>query len=301
MNSYLDLARNGKNDWWRFLLAVLLILFMWQIVGAIPLVFVTVVMMLTGGTQSVTTTGGLPGADTLVGFVAFMLASVFFLAGIFLAIRFIHGRPLRTLVTPERSFAWKRMLTGFGIWFVLSGLMSLLEALLHPGRYVWSFDPGKFVPYFFLALVLIPIQTSTEELFFRGYILQGVGLRTRSIWLLSVISGFLFMVPHFLNPEASVNYALMGLYYFAMGAFLAFITLRDGRLELALGVHAANNLFSVLIANYTISVLPSPSLYTVNVLDAVYSVPAAIIGMGIFVLLFVGPWRQKAPAEEARE
>ena len=105
------------------------------------------------------------------------------------------------------------------------------------------------------------------------------------------------MAPHFLNPEASVNYPLMGLYYFSMGAFLAYITLRDGRLELALGAHAANNLFSVLLANYKISALPSPSLFTVSVLDATYSVPAALVGMGIFIWLFVGPLRRREKEE----
>jgi len=96
-----------------------------------------------------------------------------------------------------------------------------------------------------------------------------------------------------LNPEATVNYPLLGLYYFAFGFCLAFITLKDGKLELALGAHAANNLFSVLIANYTITALPSPSIFTVKVLDAVYSVPAALLGMIIFVLLFTGPWRER--------
>ncbi len=151
------------------------------------------------------------------------------------------------------------MLAGFGLWFLLIGLTSILEALFYPGRYALTFKVEQFIPYAILALVLIPIQTSAEELFFRGYILQGVGLHSRNIWLLSAISGFLFMAPHFLNPEASSNYYLMGIYYFSMGAFLAYITLREGQLELALGVHAANNLFSVLIANYTVSSLPSPS------------------------------------------
>jgi membrane protease YdiL (CAAX protease family) len=218
-----------------------------------------------------------------------MLASVFFVFGIYLAMRFIHRRPFRTLITPARSIAWGRLFQGFGVWFALAALMSAVEALLYPGRYVWTLNLGQFLPFVFLALILVPIQTSAEEFFFRGYVLQGVGLHNRNIWLLSAVSGVLFMTPHFLNPEASVNYVLMGLYYFSMGAFLGYITLRDGRLELALGVHAANNLFSVIFANYTITVLPSPSLFMITVLDAVYSVPAALVGMAIFVLLFVGP------------
>lgn len=300
MNTYLDLVHQGRNDWWRYVLAVLLILCMWQILGAIPSIFLLILAMANGISMGNIGTGSLPGVDPAVSFVMLMLASVFFVLGVYLAVRLIHRRPFRTIITPARSIAWGRLFQGFGVWFVLAGLTSMVEALLYPGRYVWTPDLEHFIPFVFLALILVPIQTSAEEFFFRGYILQGVGLRVRNIWALSVISGILFMVPHFLNPEASVNYALMGLYYFSMGAFLAYITLRDGRLELALGVHAANNLFSALFANYTVTVMPSPSLFTVTVLDAVYSAPAALIGMVIFALLFIGLWRRKAPEGDAQ-
>ena len=44
----------------------------------------------------------------------------------------------------------------------------------------------------------------------------------------------------------------------------------DGGLELALGLHVANNLYSALVANYTVSALPSESIFTVNVIDPFY-------------------------------
>ena len=273
-------------------------LFAWQVLGAMPIVVLLVWLAFRGKLQAGSAGSILPGMDTLAGFVALMLASVFFLGGIYLAMRFIHRRPLRTLVTPARSLAWGRLFQGFGVWFGMIAVMSLLEALIYPGRYVWTLDLVRFVPFLFLALIFIPIQTSTEELFFRGYLLQKIGLHTKNIWILSSISGLLFGLPHMLNPEATVNYPLLGFYYFAFGFFLAYITLREGRLELALGVHAANNLFSVIIANYTITALPSPSLFTINVLDAVFSVPIAVLGMAVFVLLFLGPWRRKEPVDE---
>jgi hypothetical protein len=62
-------------------------------------------------------------------------------------------------------------------------------------------------------------------------------------------------------------------------------------------LHAANNLFSALLANYTVTVMPTLSLFTVNTLDAVYSVSAAVIGLIVFVLVFVGPLRRRLPDE----
>jgi uncharacterized protein len=264
---------------------------MWQSLGAFPGAALIIWVMVRDGLQAGSGSAGSPGTATA--FAVLMLASVFFICGIYLAMRFIHRRSVRTLMTPARSLAWGRLLQGFGVWFFLAALMSIIEALLYPGRYVWNLDMQRFLPFVFLALFFVPIQISAEELFFRGYILQGVGLRVRNIWVLSSISGLLFALPHLLNPEASVNYPLLFLYYFAFGFSLACITLRDGRLELALGAHAANNLFSVIFANYTITVLPTPSLFMITVLDAVYSVPVALIGMAIFVWLFANPFREK--------
>lgn len=295
MQTYLDLARLGRNSWWRFILAIILILFMWQVIGALP-VAALFLWGIIHQNLPVTGSASLPGMDTPAGFIAFMLASVLFLAGIYLSVRFIHQRPFLTLITPARSIAWKRLFQGFGLWFLLAALMSLLEALLYPGRYVWSFDGQRFVPFVFLALIFIPIQTGAEELFFRAYLLQGFGLRARNLWVLCTLSGLAFGLPHLLNPEAAVNFILFGIYYFAFGFCLAYVTLRDGRLELALGAHAANNLFSVIFANYTISALPSPSLFTVSVLDAYYSVPAALVAMLIFAVLLVHPRHRDIPA-----
>lgn len=294
LDSYLDPACQGKNTFWRYFSSVLLILVLWQILGAMPYVILLVWFAFTGKIQSLGDASNLAAIAPLPNFIALILADVFFFLAIFLAVRFIHRRPFLSLITPTRSIAWGRILQGFGVWFFLSAVASLLEALLYPGRYSWSFSAGLFIPFLILAVILVPIQTSSEELFFRAYLLQGIGLRVRNIWVLSAISGFLFMLPHLLNPEASANYPLLALFYFSMGFFLAYMTLRDGRLELALGVHAANNLFSFVIANSKVTVLPTPSLFTVNVIDAFYSVPAGIICMVLFIILFFVVLRQKS-------
>jgi uncharacterized protein len=294
MNAYLDLARQGKTSWQRFVLAVAVILFTWQILGALPSIFLLFWFLIDGNPQTLATgTGQFAGVNPVVGFIIPMVGSILFIIGIYLAIRIIHQRPFRTLITPARSVNWKRLFQGFFVWFFISGLISLFEACLYPGRYKWSLDLRVYIPFTLAAILLIPIQTSAEELFFRGYILQGIGLRLRNIWLLSVFSGFLFMLPHLLNPEAQINYGMMGFYYFFIGAVMAYITLRDGKLELALGLHAANNLFSALIANYTVTVMPTPALFTINTPDAPFSVSAAIIGLMVYLLIFTRTLRDQ--------
>lgn len=294
LNAYLDLARVGKTGWLRHILAIGLILFFWQVIGAIPSVFLIVFVSSDGDPQTtVSASGQFSGVEPAVSFAIIMFASVLFLIGIYLAIRYIHLRPFRTLITAERTISLRRIFQGFIVWIILLGVMSLVEACFYPGRYNWTLNLRQFIPFAFLALFLIPIQASTEELFFRGYLLQTIGLRLRNVLILSTISGLIFMLPHLLNPEARTNFALMGFYYFFMGAVMAYVTLRDGRLELAMGLHIANNLFSALIANYSVTVLPTPSMFTVNTLDAAYSVLAATVGLIIFMLIFIPPARHR--------
>ena len=78
---------------------------------------------------------------------------------------------------------------------------------------------------------------------------------------------------------------MLTIFYFAIGLFLAIITVKDNTLELALGIHAANNLFTVLVANPANSAIPSPSIFTYQ-LNAVYNSLSFFVMAGIFYAVF---------------
>lgn len=286
MSDYLELARHGKNDWWRYLISLPGILATWLLVGSIPVVLFMAYVSMDGDPATDFSGTGFVGVPVIVEFLVTMSSFVPFLVATLLAVRFIHARPLKTLLTAQLNVRWGRILAGAGTWLIIATLLSLVEALLYPGRYILTFQPARLLLFALFALVLIPIQTSAEELFFRGYLLQWMGLRLKNKWLLSLLNGILFFLPHAINPEMATNSLLIGLGYFATGFFLAFITLQDNGIELALGLHAANNLFAALFANYEVTALPSPSLFTVQVLDPVYSLVALIAGLILFYLVF---------------
>ena len=45
--SYLELAKRGKNQWWRYLLGIFLILLAWQGIGLMP----TIALAVLGGSR----------------------------------------------------------------------------------------------------------------------------------------------------------------------------------------------------------------------------------------------------------
>jgi membrane protease YdiL (CAAX protease family) len=91
------------------------------------------------------------------------------------------------------------------------------------------------------------LQTSFEEYFFRGYLMQGLGLATKTRWFPFVFTSFAFGRMHIANPEVGKMGYIILIYYVGTGFFLGILTLMDEGLELALGFHAANNLFGALL------------------------------------------------------
>ena len=89
---------------------------------------------------------------------------------------------------------------------------------------------------------------------------------------------------------------IMAANYFAIGMVLATITLRDGRLELAMGLHAVNNVFLALIANYEGSALPSEPVFTGTELDPWFTLVAIAIGGIVFYYWVFG--REQAQRAE---
>ena len=298
MNKYLEIARTGKNEWWRYAISLTTILTIWFVIGAIPILLVMAYVMTDGDPATNITATGFTGISVLLDFSSTMLTFFPFIAATLLSVRFIHARNLQTLITSSPRIRWNRLFTGAAVWFAISAVISLTESILYPGRYELTFQPALLLIYLLLAIILIPIQTSAEELFFRGYLLQWMGLRLKNKWLLSLINGFLFFLPHIANPEMSTNALLMGLGYFAFGSFACLITLQDEGMELALGIHAANNLFSAIFANYNVTALPSPALFTVQILDPVYGLISLVIGSIIFYLIVFRKRSNASPLTE---
>ena len=265
---YLDLARLGRNDWWRYLLGVTTISFFW-----IGLGFVPYALLVGAGLDS----------SPLLEFVALNLSIFMMLAGVAIAVRWIHGRPVMSLVAPDLRMDWPRVWRGAGVWLAIGAAMALAEHLLFPGRYYLSYDPERFYPFLVAVLLLTPLQAASEELVFRGYLMQGMGLLTRRPMAIAVASSIAFTAPHLMNPEAAqYGVAIMAANYFAIGMLLAIATLRDGRLELAIGLHAVNNVFLALLANYEGSALATESVFTAVELDPVFSLAALVLGAFAF-------------------
>jgi len=294
---YLDLVRLGKNQWWRDLLGILFILIFWLFTGSM----LYLVPIISWGAFAVYSSGDarialdaisfedfIEFAPPIVTFTGTFLMFVPLLVGIWLVVRFVHHRGFRTLITPRKRVDWARFGQGFLLFGALLILITVIEALLYPGRYQFALNVERFLPFLIVGLILIPIQTASEELLFRGYSMQGLSLLVRSPIVLALISGLIFTLPHLANPELSAGFWLVAPQYFVVGFALAVITLTDNGLELALGVHTVNNLFVGLVATFPDSAIQGETLFVSNTIDPVYSLISVIVVYVLFYAIVFG-------------
>jgi membrane protease YdiL (CAAX protease family) len=295
---FLDAALQGRNDLWRYLLGIGVILIAVFFIGGLPVLAVVVYMLGDGNpaTDFNTTTGALIGLDPLLLFVINLVPFVVAFAAIGAVVVYIHRRPFRSLVNASGSVRWIRIAQGAAAWLVIAAIATVVESVLYPGRYALTLDLPRLLPFALAALLLLPFQSAAEELFFRGYALQGLGLLNRQPLALAVLSGLIFAIPHGANPEVASDFWVVMGFYFVFGAGMTLITLLDNGLEHAIGIHAANNIFTAIFANFHGSALETPALFTGSSFSPWYTLVSTAVGIWVFCLIFAPRWLAQARA-----
>jgi membrane protease YdiL (CAAX protease family) len=165
-------------------------------------------------------------------------------AGLALAwsVAHIHRRPWMSLIAADLSLDWRRLAIGAGVQGML--LLAFLSlAHLVTGR-PWRLAPAMLSPALAVVMLMIPFQAASEEMLFRGYLTQGLGRLLRSRVKIAVAVGVLFGALHF-NAYGALTLP----YLFGLSLIYSLVSLRDDRLELTIGAHAATNWFAVGAAN----------------------------------------------------
>lgn len=169
------------------------------------------------------------------------------LGALFLWVKFVHKQTLTSLTTASKKIDWKRVFFAFSLWALVTAFFVFLDYKMSPEDYKLNFDMNKFIWLLIIGVLLIPLQTSFEEYFFRGYLMQGVGIIVKNRWFPLIFTSVVFGLLHIANPEVDkLGYGIL-VYYIGTGFFLGIITLMDEGLELAIGFHAANNLITALL------------------------------------------------------
>ncbi len=251
---YIKQAFQFKHEFWRYLVGSLII-FLAAMIGQLP--FTAAIMWkanedgenLLNMDQNKMMTILEPNLNLFLLLLSFAVG----LFVLFLVVRLLHKQTIVSLTTARKRIDWKRIWFAFFFWGIISSVLILVDYYGNPENYINNFELNRFLILAAIAIVLIPIQTSLEEYLFRGYLMQGFGMLAKNKWFPLLMTSLIFGLLHIANPEVEkLGYTIM-IYYIGTGLFLGILTLMDEGIELALGFHAANNLFTALLvtANWT--------------------------------------------------
>ena len=251
---FFENARVGKNHWLLYV-AMLIVGF---IVAQIPVTLYIVALiaekMANGNRQAVREMFGDGKMDTFLdtipGFIAGMLAFVAWMGATWWLFKLFHHRERMTLISGEKKLRKKNFFMGMGVFTIAYGLfclvgLPLLSSFIDTN---FQFDGGRYFAFAAIALIFLPFQTGCEELIFRGYLMQGFALCTKSkVWAL-VITSVGFGLMHCYNgPIEEYGFFVAIPVYIFIGFELGLFAILSDGIELPWGIHCANNLLALTI------------------------------------------------------
>jgi len=261
--NFIQQAYQGKNDWFLYVASIIVIFLGWQLIGAAPLLIGAVLHssdlneFYRAAEDNFTTLG----MDKNLYLTLMLLTFVGGLISLFLCVTKIHKRSITSLVTSRTNVDWKRFWFAFLLWGVIAAGVTFITIFLNQDLYTWNFKPIPFFILLAICIVLLPLQTSLEELLFRGYFMQGLGTLVKNRWFPLLITSLLFGAMHLANPEvAELGYVTM-VFYVGTGLLYGITTLMDEGTELALGLHAVNNIVAATLLTSDWVALQTDALY----------------------------------------
>jgi membrane protease YdiL (CAAX protease family) len=270
--NFLEQSLDKQNQWWKYLVTIVVAFIAANFIGAIPMVVVVMVQLYKSGgihslnPQNMMDMSGLGIPHNLMLFLL-MIPFVVLLIALILMIKTLHKRTFSQTVNGTQKVRWNRVFCGIIVWSILMVIYYVVDYLLFPKNYILQFDFPKFLILVFISLIFIPIQTTSEELMFRGYLAQGVAGWTKSrIWAI-IIPGVIFGLTHFMNPEVKeYGFAAAMPSYIFFGLVFGLVAVLDDGIELSIGMHAVNNVFlSLFVTNKSSALLTDAVFEQLNI------------------------------------
>lgn len=281
-----------QNQLWKYIAVIVISFIAANTIGAIPMIIVAFIKvfenrdMLLSDLDSVEQMIMSDLMSGNLGLALLLFASIIALFALVLFFKPFHNRTLKQVINGTNRIRWNRFWMGIVVWGVILVLYLIIDRSIYPANYTFQFDITSFIPLVFITLIMMPFQTTYEELAFRGYLAQGIAAYTRNRWLVVIIPGVLFGLIHFLNPEVKEHgFWLMMPQYIFFGLFFGLITVLDDGIELAMGVHAINNIFVSLFTTNSSSVFQTPAVFSVGEIDPLKELVVLVIS-ALLVLAF---------------
>lgn len=262
MKDFIAQAFEVKHKLWRYIIGTVVIFIFWQL-GNIPFVSAVSWKLEKDGLSIENADEYYVLANTLnknLTFFLMMFAFVIAFLGIWL-VKYMHRQNFLKVITSRKRIDVKRFMVGFGLAAIMIVVINFIDYIFYPDKFTLNFNLMPFLILAIIALIMVPIQTTFEEIYFRGYLMQGLGVIFKNRAVPFMVSSLAFGALHVFNPEFDKIGGIIMVSYIGTGFLLAIITLMDEGLELPLGLHAGNNLITALLVTSDWTAFQTESIF----------------------------------------
>lgn len=177
--------------------------------------------------------------------IAVLVTFFSMLAAVWLTVGLFRGQSIRTLLGPGavlRNFLLTCAVTSpvVAVFFLVT--LSGTSATVNLPLFEW-------ILWMLPALPLLLIQVSSEELVFRGYLMQELASRFSSRWIWIFLPSVIFGSLHFDPSKFGANGFLVVAATTLFGVIASDLTIRTGNLGAAIGLHFMNNFMAMMLVS----------------------------------------------------
>lgn len=174
----------------------------------------------------------------------------FMILGPVVTVTWLHKRSANTLFGDRAQGVWCFWRAVKAVFYLQIALIA--ASVLGPegeNNVVGNLPFYSWILFLPLSLTGLLIQTSAEEILFRGYLQQQLAARFSSPLMWMIIPALLFSVGHY-DPVNGRNAWIIVIWAALFSIAASDLVARTGNLGAAIGLHFANNLLGVLIVSY---------------------------------------------------
>lgn len=235
---YHQMYRTPRLRWWKSLLLIVSFVAAYLIVSGVLQLGAIAIDIARGRVQS---SDLLAGQITLtpVLLLSVNLTNALSIPIAMLLQRAFFGQRGQWLHSVTGRFRWRLMARSAVIVVPVWALFTTASALLSPGPPGTGLT-GESIALLVIVLLTTPFQAAGEEYGARGLLAKAAGSWTANpltaLLIATAVSSVLFMLAHGAGDPWLI------LYYFVFGVALSVVTWRTGGLEVAVLIHAVNNM-----------------------------------------------------------
>ena len=251
-------------------------------------------------TQSFTGGGGLVSLAFVFGALAVLIPFVWGNARLF------QSWSLGDMISVTGRLRWrllgKATLAGILAWLGMGAIDLSLGFMVERTLPTYQGFSMAWLWVFLFIAPLVVLQSSAEELVFRGYLPQSLhhmlpGLLKQPI-LIALISSALFAALHWGNPDVMHAPWIAMAEFFVLSLAVSWLSLRLGGLEAAFALHSVNNCMLLLFFSPAAFALGDQVLFTVPIDEDFglswwhWGIQAAHLVLTFALFWVIGLWRQ---------